>query len=1127
MDEALESAVGLGGGRRVHERYRAVAEGVVRTGVALDSPKAQPKRLELGQEFDVLARETLTHTLGAEQMHLGEGGEVELVRLQFQCPSGHGHAWTSEKAKTGKVLVEPVGTEVKAPAIAVQCEETQSAEEHGEAQYSFGVYIGDDRVHTLTGTPEELRKVSEDAAKLLYTGGSEVPTFPSETESGGAAASAEEQGKLMRDFIGDLLEDNDNEHDKAMPDVHKALAVPKPVSQRLIDAAAYHYGQAEAKKIAEQNAAAATTIQAAYRGRSLRQSLVETKEKTIQSVRKTVEPALLELGFSWDDALAVFSMLNSTRKLVSAFLPKSIGTLPIKIGVAIIMEGLRPELEPILLEHGIDWEQAVTMVVVLGTMPLGNVTGDKKGLEEIQALAQDPTQFAHGFLASTGAASKGFMPDKFQKQVDAYLVHADYQEMYKQGQPAESFEGKLWADEFTQTDTLVKSSKRPGRGEGLLDHVPALCLFKNIEPDDLRQGAIGNVWLVAAIAAIAEYPDRLRRLFKQKTLAPDGRYDIELFHPIDEEWVQVSVDDRLPVDLKGEVKFMNLTTEVELWPCILEKAVASLFGSYHALDQTDEDRGFPGLAHTVSPALALEVLTGATGDSLLQIICEEGQWNCYNGTMEPTAWPDDLSTGPRDTDRMIDLLELFDKQDCVMCADDHAKNGSYFDRAATNRSQGLPETFGFIQPNGLIDCHAYSLIGVQQDIEGLDECDLVRLRNCWANTEWKGKWSDTCKNWAAYPKVKERVGFHAGKDGDFWMGTDDFAKEFHAVTVCLSEKAQVALLEHQKQARTQAKLDGGGTGEAEEIGKGPALHVGKAPSLEHISDMPWILHYGQLAKKKKGATAETEKLADQEAEPESVVVGGDGVVAEDGVAVEEGVPPEGAQAEDTTESGWHDRFFCLEADFLKYYTREGHGGELKGIIALEASDVAQCCAAPDAAETELELVTTARTYRLKAKSCEARDVWLHQLGQAIVAVAATKLKGSLAVEEGGKKGGKFGRWKTYHFAIRPQDVNGKTVYRLVAFDNIENEKDKYFQAKVSGLHINFPKTKRARQPWAFRIDTAKTGRKLIIDPGTQEDRDAWITELKILGARAPDKSDDGSVYAIATPHEEHHDHHHE
>eukprot|EP01043_Picozoa_sp_COSAG02_P048411 COSAG02_NODE_4752_length_5025_cov_2.782988_2_plen_70_part_00 len=51
--------------------------------------------------------------------------------------------------------------------------------------------------------------------------------------------------------------------------------------------------------------------------------------------------------------------------------------------------------------------------------------------------------------------------------------------------------------------------------------------------------------------------------------------------------------------------------------------------------------------------------------------------------------------------------------------------------------------------------------------------------------------------------------------------------------------------------------------------------------------------------------------------------------------------------------------------------------------------------------------------------------------------------------------------------------------------------------------------------------------RTVKDVGSLEDRDAWITELKTLGARAPDKSNDGSVYALATPREEHHDHHHE
>ena len=186
--------------------------------------------------------------------------------------------------------------------------------------------------------------------------------------------------------------------------------------------------------------------------------------------------------------------------------------------------------------------------------------------------------------------------------------------------------------------------------------MPGLCLFRNIEPDDLQQGAIGNVWLVAALAALAEMPAQLRKLFTQKTLAPDGRYDVQLFHPVDEEWVTVSVDDRLAVDASGKAykpKFMQLTSEVELWPCILEKAVAKLFGSFQALDESDEGCGFPGLTHELSPTLALEVLTGNTGSHLVRIIEEDGNWHCYNSCMEPLEWPDDLSVGPRDTTQMV------------------------------------------------------------------------------------------------------------------------------------------------------------------------------------------------------------------------------------------------------------------------------------------------------------------------------------------------------------------------------------------------------------------------------------------------------------------------------------------
>jgi hypothetical protein len=40
-------------------------------------------------------------------------------------------------------------------------------------------------------------------------------------------------------------------------------------------------------------------------------------------------------------------------------------------------------------------------------------------------------------------------------------------------------------------------------------------------------------------------------------------------------------------------------------------------------------------------------------------------------------------------------------------------------------------------------------------------------------------------------------------------------------------------------------------------------------------------------------------------------------------------------------------------------------------------------------------------------------------------------------------------------------------------------------------------------------------------------RDAWIKELRLLGARTPDKSPTGTIYVEATEEQEDHEHHHE
>jgi hypothetical protein len=46
---------------------------------------------------------------------------------------------------------------------------------------------------------------------------------------------------------------------------------------------------------------------------------------------------------------------------------------------------------------------------------------------------------------------------------------------------------------------------------------------------DIQQGALGNCWVLSAIASLAEYPERIYDMFDQKELNESGVYSIRLY----------------------------------------------------------------------------------------------------------------------------------------------------------------------------------------------------------------------------------------------------------------------------------------------------------------------------------------------------------------------------------------------------------------------------------------------------------------------------------------------------------------------------------------------------------------------------------------------------------------------
>lgn len=118
----------------------------------------------------------------------------------------------------------------------------------------------------------------------------------------------------------------------------------------------------------------------------------------------------------------------------------------------------------------------------------------------------------------------------------------------------------------------------------------------------------------------------------------------------------------------------------------------------------------------------------------------------------------------------------------------------------------VPEQAGDLQTEvGLVEAHAYAFLDVRELPSG-DR--LVKIRNPWGKTEWKGAWSDSSELWT--DKLKRELGWsnedgthstmslvpvysrpHStpppcvrhGSDGTFWMAWEDILHYFDEVCI--------------------------------------------------------------------------------------------------------------------------------------------------------------------------------------------------------------------------------------------------------------------------------------------------------------------------------------------------------
>ncbi|KAK5712060.1 hypothetical protein LTR15_012129 [Elasticomyces elasticus] len=262
-------------------------------------------------------------------------------------------------------------------------------------------------------------------------------------------------------------------------------------------------------------------------------------------------------------------------------------------------------------------------------------------------------------------------------------------------------------------------------------------------PTDIHQGSVGDCWFLAALMAISAKKDLVEKL----CVARDekvGVYGFVLYR--DGEWIYEVIDDKLFLEVGDD----DDLTIVRDWDLDNKKARRLYYEDEKLLNLLQRGGEALYFAHCKSSETWLPLIEKAYAKA-------HGDYTAVEGGYASEGI-EDLTGG---VGVVLNPEDILDK-----------------DRFWTEQLLLVNDKYlfgGGSQPNdhkGVIGGHAYAVLQAWEE----SDLRLLKLRNPWGKTEWKGDWSDGSKLWT--PDMMTNLGHTFGDDGVFWISYKDFLKHF-------------------------------------------------------------------------------------------------------------------------------------------------------------------------------------------------------------------------------------------------------------------------------------------------------------------------------------------------------------